>query len=179
MSSEPSTEEVPNSNLTERNLALHNTIEESEESRNGVMSWIEKIITEERIHQHFSQLGMQRLSAHGQDNVDIEQAMDHLSQVTFASNSAETQNQTTASLKLFEQQQPGAYRETPLERFLTPDGCSDLSFYAREALSQLGTEFGDMEGQDKRKAKAKENIELVIRNKAQKGVRKGLGDGEK
>ncbi|OGM43887.1 hypothetical protein ABOM_005943 [Aspergillus bombycis] len=168
MSSESSTEEVPNSNLTEKNLALHNIIEESGQSSNGVMSWIEKVIADERIHQHFSQLGMQRLSAHGQDNVDIEQAMDHLSQATFDSNSAETQNQTSESLKLFEQQQLGAYRETPLERFLTPDGCSDLSFYAREALSQMGTEFGDMEGQDKRKAKAKENMELAIRNKRRK-----------
>ncbi|KAE8357795.1 hypothetical protein BDV27DRAFT_80234 [Aspergillus caelatus] len=168
MPSNTSTKETPNSNLTERNLALHNIIEESEESGNGVTSWIEKVIADERIHQYYSQLGIQRLSEHDQDNVDIEQAMDHLSQATFTSKSAETHNQTNESLKLFEQQQPGVYRETPLERFLTPDGCSDLSFYAREALSQMGTELGDMEGQDKRKAKAKENMELVIRNKRRK-----------
>ncbi|KAF7628889.1 hypothetical protein F9C07_1429 [Aspergillus flavus] len=168
MPSTASTEETPNSNLTERNLALHNIIEESEESGNGVTSWIEKVIADERTHQYYSQLGLQRLSTLDQDDVDVERAMDHLSQDTCASNSAETHNQTNESLKLFEQQQIGAYRETPLERFLTPDGCSDLSFYAREALSQLGTELGDMEGQDKRKAKAKENMDVVIRNKRRK-----------
>ncbi|KAB8204425.1 hypothetical protein BDV34DRAFT_117256 [Aspergillus parasiticus] len=168
MPSTASTEETPNSNLTERNLALHNIIEESEEPGNGVTSWIEKVIADERIHQYYSQLGIQRLSTLDQADVDVERAMDHLSQDTSASNSAETHNQTNESLKLFEQQQLGAYRETPLERFLTPDGCSDLSFYAREALSQLGTELGDMEGQDKRKAKTKENMDLVIRNKRRK-----------
>ncbi|GMG06913.1 unnamed protein product [Aspergillus oryzae var. brunneus] len=165
MPSTASTEETPNSNLTERNLALHNIIEESVSPAGSL-----KVIADERTHQYYSQLGLQRLSTFDQDDVDVdvERAMDHLSQDTCASNSAETHNQTNESLKLFEQQQIGAYRETPLERFLTPDGCSDLSFYAREALSQLGTELGDMEGQDKRKAKAKENMDVVIRNKRRK-----------
>ncbi|KAE8382831.1 hypothetical protein BDV26DRAFT_288136 [Aspergillus bertholletiae] len=168
MASKSSTDEVPYSNLTEKNLALHNIIEESEESNNGVTSWIEKVIAEERIHQHFSQFGTQLLGTRDQDKVDIEQAMDRLSQATYVSNSAETYNQTIESLKLFEQQQPGGFRETPLERFLTPDGCSDPSFYAREALSQMGTELGDMEGQGKRKARTKENMEVVIRNRHRK-----------
>ncbi|KAE8350455.1 hypothetical protein BDV28DRAFT_159613 [Aspergillus coremiiformis] len=161
---QPGTEEVPQNGLTEENLALHTVTEESREPDNSIMSWMEKVIADERIHRLHSQLGAEHLKAHNQNNVNIEQAMDQLNQAAFVSNTREIQDQLSETLKLFEQQQ-GMYRETPLERFLTPDGCSDLSYYARDTLAEIGTGFGDMEGQDKRRAKVEQNMDLVIRNK--------------
>ncbi|KAE8386424.1 hypothetical protein BDV23DRAFT_196440 [Aspergillus alliaceus] len=162
------TEGEPRGSLTERNIALHNALEESKESGDNVMSWMEKVIAEERIHKYYSQLGAERFNLHNQGLVDIEHAMGRLSHVAFGSNTQGSNEQMSESLKLFEQHQQGVYRETPLERFLTPDGCSDLSYYARGALAEMETEFGDMEGQEKRREKAKNNVELVIRNKHRK-----------
>ncbi|KAF7590750.1 hypothetical protein BBP40_002488 [Aspergillus hancockii] len=160
--------EVSPSNLTESNLTLHNTVEESGKPDGSVMSWMAKVIVEEQIHRYHSQLGVKCSNLQNQDSIDIEQVMDQLGQAASGSNT----DQMSGSLKLFEQQHRGTYRETPLERFLTPDGCSDLSYFARPALAQMGTDFGDMEAQEKRRAKAKENVESVASNKRQKGIKK-------
>lgn len=66
-----------------------------------------------------------------------------------------------ASLKLFERRD-GACLESPLERFLTPDGCSDTPYFARWALAQIGLPFGGMEGMEERKKMAEVNV-LVTR----------------
>jgi hypothetical protein len=131
---------------------------------------MEKVIIEEQTHIFHSQLGIKCSNLRNQGSIDIEQAMDQLSQAVSGSNT----DQMSGSLKLFEQQQQrGACRETPLERFLSPDGCSDLSYFARPALAQMGTRFGDMEGREKRREKAKENVDSMASNKRQKGVKKG------
>lgn len=71
-------------------------------------------------------------------------------------------------LKMFEQTQ-GMCLETPLERFLTPDACSDTSYFARLALTQMGTSFSCMEGREQRSKKAKENVLAARRNGKPRG----------
>ncbi|PGH23847.1 hypothetical protein AJ80_02095 [Polytolypa hystricis UAMH7299] len=57
--------------------------------------------------------------------------------------------------------------EHPVERFLTP-GSVDPSYYAKGALDELGTPFGDAETVDQRIAKAKENFAVVQSNSGEK-----------
>lgn len=64
------------------------------------------------------------------------------------------------SLKLFKQGQE-VFTEELLERFLTPDGCSDPPFFARPALAKLDMPFGSAETIDDRKRKARSNAEMA------------------
>lgn len=80
-----------------------------------------------------------------------------------------------ASVKLFEERQ-GMCLESPLERFLTPDGCSDTAYFARLGLEQIGLQFGSLEGLEERKRMADENVQVVTKN--QRSVDKSLGGQE-
>lgn len=114
---------------------------------------------EERIHLFHSQLGMSSLGNQpDMDNVgncakqQINSYRDR--------NSSPTQRMIDTNLKLFKQGQE-IFAEEPLERFLTPDGCSDPSFFARPALAKMDMPFGSAEKIDDRKRKARSNAELV------------------
>lgn len=79
------------------------------------------------------------------------------------------------SVKLFEERR-GICLENPLERFLTPDGCSDTAYFARVALKQIGLQFGGMEGLEERKKMASENVQVIVKN--QRSVGKPLAGQE-
>ncbi|OJJ33952.1 hypothetical protein ASPWEDRAFT_173387 [Aspergillus wentii DTO 134E9] len=147
--------------LTEYNLALHNEALQKD-SRMATVAWVEKVIMEEQIHQFHSQLKMndtEQLSG-----MDIEGDIERINQSMSAMEYDSTQAQTIASLKLFEQTL-GLCLESPLERFLTPDGCSDPSYFARLALTQMDTPLGSMDKRDERREMAKKNVELVVSRK--------------
>lgn len=52
-----------------------------------------------------------------------------------------------------------------MERFLTPDGCSDPSYYARPALERTHIAFGSMESVGERQRRAQGSMEMVIQRK--------------
>lgn len=54
-----------------------------------------------------------------------------------------------------------------MERFLTPDGCSDPSYYARPALERTQIAFGSMESVGERRRRAQANMEMVIQRKGE------------
>ncbi|RAK78586.1 uncharacterized protein BO72DRAFT_506855 [Aspergillus fijiensis CBS 313.89] len=139
-----------------------------------VPSWIDSLIAEERIHAYYSQLGVSLCEPPAVANHDIESGMEQLLQVDYSSSTkqqpsarlaASSDNQVPASLKLFESKvaldQTNIRHETPLERFLTP-GYSDPCFYAQPALAQAGIQLGSLEGKEKRKRMARENVERVV-----------------
>lgn len=71
-----------------------------------------------------------------------------------------------ASLKVFEPAQ-GMSLESPLERFLTPGGCSAPSYFVGSAMQQIGFRLGNMNEKYERKRIARENVALVVRNGVQ------------
>jgi hypothetical protein len=74
----------------------------------------------------------------------------------------ESEEYSHDSLRLFRPRQD-PFQESPLERFLTPDGCSDPSIFARRALAEIGTPLGSTETIAERKRIAKRNAEKVKR----------------
>ncbi|RAH66459.1 uncharacterized protein BO66DRAFT_442030 [Aspergillus aculeatinus CBS 121060] len=161
--------------LIERNLAIHEELSEMHaHTESTVPSWIDSLIAEERIHAYYSQLGVSLCEPPAVANHDIESGMKQLLQVDYSSSTkqqpsarlaASSDNQVSASLKLFESKvaldQTNIRHETPLERFLTP-GYSDPCFYAQPALAQAGIQLGSLEGKEKRKRMARENVEHVV-----------------
>ncbi|KAL1968272.1 hypothetical protein VTN77DRAFT_2107 [Rasamsonia byssochlamydoides] len=156
--------------LTEGALALHN--QNSAKDSNAPNSWAAKVVTEERIHLYYCQLGQSQIdcgdhTANGIDGLtpaphgQPERHLDYM----------ESRSQSTADahLKIF-QQRPlhTSPPEGPLERFLTPDGCSDPSYYARPALEKTQIAFGSMETVDERRSRARGNVEMVIQKKKEK-----------
>ncbi|RAH83778.1 hypothetical protein BO86DRAFT_34517 [Aspergillus japonicus CBS 114.51] len=161
--------------LIERNLAIHEELSEMHaQSESTVPSWIDSLIAEERIHAYYAQLGVSLCEPPAVAHHDIESDLEQLRQVDYASTTkqqpnvrfaASSKNQVSASLKLFESKvaldQTNIRHETPLERFLTP-GYSDPCFYAQPALAQAGIQLGSLEGKEKRKRMARENVERVV-----------------
>ncbi|OJJ99420.1 hypothetical protein ASPACDRAFT_44083 [Aspergillus aculeatus ATCC 16872] len=161
--------------LIERNLAIHEELTELHaHTESTVPSWIDSLIAEERIHAYYSQLGVSLCEPTAVADHDIESDVEQLPQVDYASSTKQrpdarftvsSDNQVCASLKLFESKvaldQTNIRHETPLERFLTP-GYSDPCFYAQPALAQAGIQLGSLEGKEKRKRMARENVERVV-----------------
>lgn len=61
--------------------------------------------------------------------------------------------------------------EGPLERFLTPDGCSGPSYYTRPALEGMGLSFGSMDGKEERKQIAQQRADVVVKRKIREDSR--------
>ncbi|KAH8694018.1 hypothetical protein BGW36DRAFT_430041 [Talaromyces proteolyticus] len=77
---------------------------------------------------------------------------------------------TSCPLELFNIPCQATY-ESPLERFLTPDGCSDPTYFARPTLKQ---QFGDMNSTATRRRQAEREMEIIGRvGEANKGSTHG------
>ncbi|PLB38397.1 uncharacterized protein BDW47DRAFT_125538 [Aspergillus candidus] len=126
--------------LTESNLALHDQSFQCEHPTDSIIPWVEKIIKEERIHQFYTSLNTATSATHQTNDItsrgpDIVSDL-HLHQTHLAqqSSTGETHlEQLMGDLKLFDQR-PGICIESPLERFLIPDGCGAPSYFVRPAL---------------------------------------------
>ncbi|RJE17513.1 hypothetical protein PHISCL_10149 [Aspergillus sclerotialis] len=147
--------------LTEHNLQLHNRLLQRQELNIPLVTWAEKVIKQEQIHLFFRQYRF-----HGFD------PLFHLSGDPKHQDDAHArefiQEHPVASLKLF-QQRKSMCLESPLERFLTPDGCSDTWYFAQLALAQMEIPFGSMEGMEKRKEMAEMNVLITKNNDRHRG----------
>lgn len=108
--------------------------------------WLEKVIAEEQTHRSSSRMsktlsGMQLRAG----DADIDDYLDCLEQGMRSSFTAATTD--ADHLKMFEQQRPFMYIETPLERFLTP-GSSDPSYFSRPTLANMGFRYEAKERTD-------------------------------
>ncbi|KAJ9272491.1 hypothetical protein DTO212C5_1218 [Paecilomyces variotii] len=117
-------------------------------------SWVDKVINDERVCLFHSQLGM--AMSHYQD------PSSRAANETGALAHRKDEGQSSDALKLFRPRQE-LFQESPLERFLAPDGCSDPSYFARPALAEMGIPFGSSETIEVRKRAAKENAERVAK----------------
>ena len=125
------------------------------------MSWAEKVIKQEQIHlffRHYQVDGFDPLARIGGSPKHPDEA----SPMEFI------QGHPVTSLKLFEERE-GMCLESPLERFLTPDGCSDTWYFAQLALARQEIPFGSMEGMRKRMEMARTNVLAAENNDRPRG----------
>ncbi|KAL4879588.1 hypothetical protein BJY04DRAFT_219930 [Aspergillus karnatakaensis] len=144
--------------LTQRNLAIHTRLLQAQQiATEKITSWAEEVIMEEQTQLVYSQLGASISDAPpNTKDKDIERQMDRLDQ-RISSAAATTDLE---SLKVFEQQRPFMYLETPVERFLTP-GSSDPSYFSRPTLAHIGLRFGNMEGAKERADMARAHVKAI------------------
>ncbi|KAL2003502.1 hypothetical protein VTN02DRAFT_3597 [Thermoascus thermophilus] len=147
--------------LTEDILALHDQALERDFA--GRNTWVEKVVREERIHLFYSQAGTCSLEAQLDMDNDGHYAPQPIHDHPKRNGGPALQpcGVIDTDLKLFKQGQEVLLTEEPLERFLTPDGCSDPPFFARPALAKLDMPFGSAETMDDRKRKARSNAEMA------------------
>lgn len=105
-----------------------------------------QVVAEEQIHPSSSRMNKSlsdmQLRA-GDADID-----DYLACLEQGMRSSFTAATTDADhLKMFEQQRPFMYIETPLERFLTP-GSSDPSYFSRPTLANMGFRYEAKERTD-------------------------------
>ncbi|BCR91223.1 uncharacterized protein ACHE_70066A [Aspergillus chevalieri] len=138
--------------LTESSLEQYGQLLQRELNTRTV-SWAEKVIKDEQIHQFYSQSHLRGLEhRHPQDPIrDI-----HL-----AATSVSTSDSSLTSLKLFESQQ-GMCLEDPLERFLTPVG---LDHRTRPALREMEFSLGCMDEKEQRQQIAQQRADAVVKSK--------------
>ncbi|KAJ9293131.1 hypothetical protein DTO271G3_8075 [Paecilomyces variotii] len=117
-------------------------------------SWVDKVINDERVCLFHSHLGM--------TDLDNERWPSRAANETDALAPGNDEGQSSDVLKFFRPRQE-LFQESPLERFFTPDGCSDPSYFARPALAKMGIPFGSSETTEVRKRAAKENAERVAK----------------
>jgi len=129
-------------------------------------SWAEQVVGDERIHLFCSQLGQ----TYQEDECEWTAAAGPRSVVAGleeGSTSNNTRRQPDHShlntaLKLFICHGDTTFPEGPLERFLTPDGCSDPPYFVRPLL---GDEFGSASGIEERQQQARYNTEKAKHTK--------------
>ncbi|KAL2835085.1 hypothetical protein BDW59DRAFT_3045 [Aspergillus cavernicola] len=130
--------------LTKDNLTLHDQLLQNHHATEEISSWVERVIIEEQTHLLYAhqRTSISNMHVHGGDNT-IERDTDPLDQrLQIPSTAAATDLDNT---KLFKQQRPFMFLESPLERFLTP-GSSDPTYFSRPALAHMGVQYGSMEG---------------------------------
>lgn len=110
---------------------------------------------------HFAELQILDTENHNNDNRPSSQNHKHHPEATEVAIRAQNAGHI---LELFDQTQ-GQCLEEPIERFLTPDGCSDPPGFARRAMVESGVYFGDAGGIDERKRMAEANVRQVARGK--------------
>ncbi|GAD97191.1 conserved hypothetical protein [Paecilomyces variotii No. 5] len=114
-------------------------------------NWVNKVVQDEQLHLLHSRLGMTELNQRSSSQAATgRDARTH----------QESERQNSDILALFEPRQE-SFQESPMERFLTPDGCSDPPFFARPALARNGIPFGDAQSMEVRKMSAKDNMDKV------------------
>ncbi|PKY08042.1 hypothetical protein P168DRAFT_323231 [Aspergillus campestris IBT 28561] len=156
--------------LTETNLAWHDQLLQCEHPTDSIVPWVEKVIKEEQIHQFYTSLNTATLATH-QANDITDPGLDIVSDLHLhpaqGSPTGETHpERLMGDLKLFDQR-PGICIESPLERFLTPDGCSAPSYFVRPALENVSerTGFGCLEGMEERRDMARGYAAAVSRRR--------------
>lgn len=92
-------------------------------------------------------------------DVDIDDYLDCLEQGMRSSFTAATAD--ADYLKMFEQQRPFMYIETPLERYLTP-GSSDPCYFSRPTLANMGFRYGAKRSTDMTRDHVKATKEEVL-----------------
>ena len=126
-----------------------------------MVTWAEKVIKQEQIHMFFRQYRVDDFDPLSPLSGDPKhQDETHVGEFT--------QEHPAASLKLFHQREVMCL-ESPLERFLTPDGCSDTWYFAQLTLEQMEIPFGSMEGMEKRKEMAELNVLITKNNNRPRG----------
>ncbi|KAL4926944.1 uncharacterized protein BDV17DRAFT_138918 [Aspergillus undulatus] len=152
--------------LTKYNLAIHDRLLEDQHATDAITAWVDKVILEEQNHLFCSQMGValsdMRLSAGASNaNSHIEQEMERIGEgVKLSSSTGPTGG---GPLKIFEQQRPLTYLESPLERYLTP-GSSDPSYFSRPTMAHGGSQYGSMEGRKERRDMVRGHVEVVKEN---------------
>ncbi|KAA8645963.1 hypothetical protein EYZ11_010081 [Aspergillus tanneri] len=149
--------------LTTSNLILHDKLLEYDHPNITIISWIDKVIREERIHWFYSHLCTALSES---QNEDLDADMMQLDQRLTALTSNADMEEMMMSLNLFEQPE-GLCLESPLERYLTPGGCENPSVFVRPALVEMGVQFGGTHGLDERLIKAKENVDFTKEKRRQ------------
>ncbi|PYH89836.1 hypothetical protein BO71DRAFT_97266 [Aspergillus ellipticus CBS 707.79] len=143
--------------LTEQNLALHTLLMESSTATEPVPTWVESLIAEERIR---LVLAEHNIPLSSPDNLDIDADIKH---ITEAFATLGHKDHPLSSSKLCEHAHSttadhATYRETPLERFLTP-GHGDPSYVAKASLADAGIQYGSMEDSERRRMIGEKNAE--------------------
>ncbi|QKX57407.1 uncharacterized protein TRUGW13939_04519 [Talaromyces rugulosus] len=142
--------------LTEEILIQHNLLI-SEQKISTEESHAAKVVKWEKIHQAHYQLGdtMGHKIVLDSDPFD-DDASKHTSL-------QETEFSCNLELSLLDQ----SASEGPLERFFTPDGCSDPCYLSRDAL---GTQFANEDSVEARRLHAEMCVEIIVQNEnANKG----------
>lgn len=122
--------------------------------------WAEKVIREEEIRKFYSMMGTGIANKDANHVNGGSEDQGHVFPAT-----RDSPSHLSSSIKLFEHGQD-QYLESPLERFLTPDGSSDPQYFARPALERLGTHFDRAQGVVERQQMAKNNAKSAARTKA-------------
>ena len=123
--------------------------------------WVEKVIKDEQVHLFYSSGQARILEPRRPEDIalDIERL------------NVDTTLMPDTGLRIFEPPQ-GMCLESPLERFLTPGGCSAPSYFVGPAMKQMGFRLGNMDEKYGRKAMAQQDVALVIRNSRQAVTRR-------
>lgn len=111
-----------------------------------------KVVKWEKIHQTYRHLGHamgHKLAIDNKDRVED----------TGSKYTSPQESESSCSLELFSPDQPS--NEGPLERFFTPDGCSDPLYLARPAL---GTQFANKDSTETRRLQAQMCVETIAQN---------------
>lgn len=122
--------------------------------------WAEKVIREEEVQKFYSVIGTGIVNKDANYANGDSEDQSHVFPAT-----RDSPSHLSSSIKLFEHGQE-QYLESPLERFLTPDGSSDPRYFARPALECLETHFDKAQGVAERQQMAKNNAKSVARTKA-------------
>ncbi|PWY92771.1 hypothetical protein BO70DRAFT_349087 [Aspergillus heteromorphus CBS 117.55] len=156
--------------LTEENLSAHTQQMEStthththnhnhtDKHTHPIPSWVEELITEERIRLSISQHALTPTNPKNISPDDIQAIMDAITVTSpkthpfYTSKLWDTAPPKTADRVL--------YRETPLERFLTPGNCEPC-YFDKMALAAVGIQYGSLESCGVRRAMAERNVEVA------------------
>ncbi|KAN0073902.1 hypothetical protein V8E54_007839 [Elaphomyces granulatus] len=163
------------SSLTEKSIAdldREFTKQTGESSR----SWAEKVVGDERIHLFYSTLGQNYQEGEGEWTTTAGPISGPEEGSTLRNIKQQPdQSHLNATLKLFIRYGDTAFPEGPLERFLTPDGCSDPPYFVRPLLDN---EFGSAGSIEERQQQARNNTERAKHTKdmselSEVGAKKG------
>ncbi|CRG88224.1 hypothetical protein PISL3812_05251 [Talaromyces islandicus] len=139
--------------LTEESLTQHNLLM-SKQKISTEESYAAKVVKWEKIHQIYRQLG---------DTMGYKIVIDNNNDQVEDTASKDTTLQESESScnleELFTPDHPS--NEGPLERFFTPDGCSDPCHFARYAL---GTQLANKDGIEARRLLAELCVETIVQN---------------
>ncbi|OJJ48618.1 hypothetical protein ASPZODRAFT_140892 [Penicilliopsis zonata CBS 506.65] len=144
--------------LTESNLAAYNLFWQQKARDESINIWVDKVIRQEQRHWLFSELTSNDVGH--QEEGDILDGLDLLL------GDAPGLDLIGLSHWMFEETQDVSM-VNPIERFLTPDGCSDPLYFALPALQRMGIPFGSMEGKEARVQMVKTSLESMAKMRKQ------------